>query len=208
METLGSRIRKKRRELKLTQRQVSDAVDVSHVTVSQWEQDLYLPKNIDVLAQVLQCNKEWLKTGKNLQISLNSGDSISISPKNIEQNAEYVGEIEPWGNNTELSEDEVEVPFYTEIELAAGSGSVQVQQNHGPKLRFAKSTLKRHGITPENAACVKVSGNSMEPVLPDGATVGVDTASTKIVDGKMFAIDHDGMLRVKTLYRMPGNGIR
>ncbi|MNJ68152.1 HTH-type transcriptional regulator PrtR [compost metagenome] len=53
-----------------------------------------------------------------------------------------------------------------------------------------------------------VSGNSMEPVLPDGSTVGVNTGATSIIDGKMYAIDDAGQLRVKTLYRIPGGGIR
>ena len=48
----------------------------------------------------------------------------------------------------------------------------------------------------------------MEPVLPHGSTVGVDTSHTDIVDGKMYAINHDGMLRVKMLYKLPGGGIR
>jgi phage repressor protein C with HTH and peptisase S24 domain len=47
----------------------------------------------------------------------------------------------------------------------------------------------------------------MEPVLPDGAVVGVDTSKTGIKDGQMYAIDQDGLLRVKLLYRLP-NGIR
>ncbi|WP_205966184.1 S24 family peptidase, partial [Pseudomonas viridiflava] len=29
-----------------------------------------------------------------------------------------------------------------------------------------------------------------------------------IVDGKMYAINHDGQLRVKMLYRLPGGGVR
>lgn len=48
----------------------------------------------------------------------------------------------------------------------------------------------------------------MEPVLPHGSTVGVDTGTTNVIDGKMYALAHAGQLRVKTLYRIPGGGIR
>ena len=48
----------------------------------------------------------------------------------------------------------------------------------------------------------------MEPVLPHGSTVGVDTSQTNVIDGKMYAINHDGMLRIKTLYKLPGGGLR
>jgi phage repressor protein C with HTH and peptisase S24 domain len=44
----------------------------------------------------------------------------------------------------------------------------------------------------------------MEPALNNGATVGIDTSKKNIVDGKMYAVDHGGMLRVKMLYRLPG----
>lgn len=48
----------------------------------------------------------------------------------------------------------------------------------------------------------------MEPVLADGSTVGVNIGQRQIVDGKMYAIKHDGQLRVKVLYRVPGGGVR
>ena len=48
----------------------------------------------------------------------------------------------------------------------------------------------------------------MEPVIPDGATVGVDTAFTNIVDGEMYAINWAGELYVKVLTRKPGGGLR
>ena len=48
----------------------------------------------------------------------------------------------------------------------------------------------------------------MEPVLPDGATLGVDTYRTSIKDGDIYAIEQLGELRVKLLYKTPGNGLR
>lgn len=201
MDTLGQRIRKRRKALKLTQKQLGDSVKVSHVTVSQWEQDLFAPKNINGLSKALKCQPSYLEKGFPVP-----GEEDDNQVK--ESNAVWEGDIEPWDSSTPLADDEVELPFFTEVELAAGDGSTQVQENQGCKLRFAKSTLRRTNVAPANAACVKVKGNSMEPVLPEGSTIGIDTASKSIVDGKMFAIDHDGMLRVKRLYRIPGGGIR
>ena len=48
----------------------------------------------------------------------------------------------------------------------------------------------------------------MEPVLPDGSTVGINTDAKTIVDGKVYALDHDGMLRIKRLYNLPSGGLR
>ncbi|MGF6692675.1 LexA family transcriptional regulator [Metapseudomonas resinovorans] len=119
-----------------------------------------------------------------------------------------VSPIEVWDDSTPLGPDEVELPFYKEVEISAGMGSEVMLETNGAKLRFGKRSLQRKGISPETAACAPVTGNSMEPVLPDGSTVGVDTSSTQIQDGKMYAIDHSGQLRVKLLYRLPGGGIR
>ena len=44
--------------------------------------------------------------------------------------------------------------------------------------------------------------------MPDGTCVGVNTAEKSIRDGKIYAIDHGGLLRVKYLYRRPGGGVR
>ncbi|MNJ20868.1 HTH-type transcriptional regulator PrtR [compost metagenome] len=116
--------------------------------------------------------------------------------------------IEIWDDETPIGEDEVELPFFKEVELSAGKGSEVMLETNGRKLRFGKRSLQRKNIDPQSAACVPVSGNSMEPVLPDGSTVGVDLSATTIQDGKMYAIDHDGQLRVKLLYRLPGAGLR
>lgn len=122
--------------------------------------------------------------------------------------AKIIGDIEPWDSITPIEDDEIEVPFLKEVQLAAGAGSTFQEDNNGFKLRFAKSTLRRLNVQFDNAVCVEVIGNSMEPVLPNGATVGVDMGCTEIKDGKMYAIDYGDLLRVKLLYAVPGGKVR
>lgn len=122
--------------------------------------------------------------------------------------AQIIGGIIPWDSKTPLYGDDVEVPFLKEVKISAGSGSLLQEDHNGYKLRFAKSTLRRLNVQPENAVCVEVIGNSMEPVLPDGSTVGVDLGNKIIKDGKMYAIDYGDFLRVKVLYLMPKGRIR
>ncbi|MEN8619545.1 XRE family transcriptional regulator [Shewanella baltica] len=156
----------------------------------------------EILAKVLGVSPAEILYGD----SHNSYDSNTKTKP--ESNAEWHAGFDLWDGDTPLKDDEVALPFFREVELAAGNGSTFVQENGGCKLRFAKSTLKKSNVDPQHAACVTVSGNSMSPVLRNGTTVGVDTSKKSIVDGEMYAIDHDGMLRVKMLYRMPGGGIR
>jgi phage repressor protein C with HTH and peptisase S24 domain len=118
--------------------------------------------------------------------------------------------IETWDDNTPLDDDEVYVPFLQEVELAAGSGRFAITESSSSRLRFFKKDLRHNNVQFNNAKCVAVSGNSMLPVLRDGATVGVNVGKNSlgdIIDGDMYAINHNGQLRVKQLYRLP-SGIR
>lgn len=126
-----------------------------------------------------------------------------------ERNRGYLLEgMAAWDDATPLDTDDVEIPLFKEVEMAAGAGHTHQIEINGRKLRFSKATLKAAGVDIANAACATVSGNSMERLIPDGATIGVDRGRTQIRDGEIYAIDHDGMLRVKYLYRMPGGGLR
>ncbi|WP_315810408.1 LexA family transcriptional regulator [Pseudomonas sp. C9-3] len=126
----------------------------------------------------------------------------------IEAEAVMEGPIEVWSDDTPVPDDEIAVPFLKEVELAAGSGRLSIELNDRRRLRFGKYSLRNQGVDPEGARCVTVSGNSMEPVLRNGSTVGVDTSQTRVIDGDMYAINHSGQLRVKQLYRLPGGGLR
>ncbi|MCO6504746.1 MAG: helix-turn-helix transcriptional regulator [Snodgrassella sp.] len=126
--------------------------------------------------------------------------------KVTESNAIYLGTMEVWDNTTPVGEDEVEVPFYKEICLSAGSGFADnIEDYNGFRLRFARSTLKKHSINPAYVVCVTADGDSMSPVIPDGSTIGINTDDTQIRDGKIYAINHDGLLRIKILKKRPGN---
>ena len=79
-QTIGERIRLRRKELKLTQKDVSSAIKgVSNVAVSQWESNTTKPnaENILDLALVLRCDVRWLLRGE--------GES-NIAPADIGMN--------------------------------------------------------------------------------------------------------------------------
>lgn len=119
-------------------------------------------------------------------------------------------DISLWDDDTPVDDDEVSVPFLREVELAAGSGRFVIEESERSSLRFGKRSLRHNGVQFDQAKCVTVRGNSMLPVLRDGATVGVNAGKSAIgdiVDGDLYAINHNGQLRVKQLYRLP-TGIR
>lgn len=200
MSTLGKRIAQKREQSGLSQSELARRLGLSPQAIQKWESEVSVPRGrrLDEIAGALSTSVGFLVTG----------EAATEAQRKIESNATMIGSIDVWDDDTPLDDDEVYVPFLKEVELSAGSGKTVVEQSHKQKLRFGKLTLRRQGVQPSEAVCVTVSGNSMEPVLPDKSTVGVDQGSTSVVDGKMYAIDHDGQLRVKTLYRLPGGGIR
>jgi len=68
MSTIGSRIRQKRKQLRLTQKEVATYLGVTPSAVTQWEADSTTPAadNILDLAKILSCDAEWiLRGGKN-----------------------------------------------------------------------------------------------------------------------------------------------
>ncbi|WP_444757167.1 S24 family peptidase [Pseudomonas sp. A014] len=115
-----------------------------------------------------------------------------------------------WDDQSPIEDDEVVVPYLHEVELAAGSGRFAIEQTEGSNLRFGKRSLRKNGVQFDSARCVTVRGNSMLPVLRDGAIVGVDVAKSSfgdIIDGDIYALNHNGQLRIKQVYRTP-TGIR
>lgn len=125
-----------------------------------------------------------------------------------ESELHLIGEISPWGSDTPLESEEVEVPLYKEVEISAGNGATSVQAIPGRCIRLSRSTLRDAGVEPANAMAATVAGNSMSRLILDGSTVGIDKGTTHIIDGEIYAIEHSGMLRVKYLYRQPGGGLR
>lgn len=151
------------------------------------------------IAHALGVRPEWLSDGSGPMRDENKYESIPPT-------SEW-GKVEPWDDKTPLCEDEVTIPFLKDIEFACGDGCVQDEDHNGYKMRFSKSTLRRVGANSDGSGvlCFPVKGNSMEPLIPDGATVAINTLDKRIVDGKIYAINQDGWKRLKILYRTGAN---
>lgn len=199
----------RREELNLTQSEVAELTTQRLTSGEKLTQQSYAAfekgksqtsRHAPAIATVLGVLPEYLK--------LTGGTEAPQAQPTREAEATLLGPISVWDDDTPLDDDEVEVPLLKEVELSAGSGRTAIQEFSSAKLRFGKYTLRRQGVPPESAVCVSVYGNSMEPVLPHGSTVGVDRSKTSIKDGDIYALSHNGHLRVKTLYRLPTGGIR
>lgn len=198
--------------------EIAEACGVTPSAVTQWTTGLtqsIKPENLAALAKATGTTMEWLATGEGAMEALRrntlvDSDQTSGQPGHIQGPRAGIAldSFSLWDDDTPLDEDEVALPLFKEVEMAAGSGTQHSVEINGRKLRFSKATLRAAGVDPANAACATVTGNSMERLILDGATVGIDRGRTQIADGEIYAIDHDGMLRVKYVYRLPGGGMR
>lgn len=197
--TLAERLKEARTLRGLTQKALGDLVGVSQAAIQKIETGkANQTTKLVELANALMVKPEWLSSGVGPMRS-------DAKESNIGPESEW-GTVDAWDKNTPLPADEVEVPFLKDIEFACGDGRVQCEDHNGFKLRFSKATLRRVGANSDGSGvlCFPASGDSMEPVIPDGATVAVDTGNKRIIDGELYAINQGDLKRIKQLYRKPG----
>ena len=196
MKGSGERLRNLLDLRRIPRKDFAEAMSISPQQLNNWFGRDVPGAQLLRASDLLGVRPQWLSDGEEPRDQPAVDDHPELIPFSV------------WDDETPLSDDEVEVPFLREVELAAGSGRTVIQENGSLKLRFGKRSLRNQGVHFQDAVCVTVAGNSMEPVLRGGSTVGVDRGKRDVVDGDLYALSHDGQLRVKQLYRLPGGGLR
>ncbi|WP_223415649.1 MULTISPECIES: S24 family peptidase [unclassified Pseudomonas] len=155
---------------------------------------------MEAVARKLSVNSEWLKylegpkDAKHLRLVSDTGNTFDAQALR--------------GIYTVIEPTDVELPFYKEMPVAPGSSKTHVVEDTSHPIRLPRSHLDSLEINHADAICAYMIGNSMAEKIEDGSTIAIDRGLTQIVDGEIYAIEHDGMLRIKYLHRMPGNGLR
>lgn len=194
--SISERVKLRRTELGLTQTELATRAGTSQQAIQQLEEGkTKRPRYLPELSVALGCSVKWLLTGTNPP----RGDEI---PPESEW-----GSVDAWDSSTPLPDDEVEVPFLKDIELACGDGSSGSEDYNGFMLRFSKATLRRVGAQKGKVLCFPAHGDSMEPIIPEGTTVAINLLDKKITDGKVYAINQDGWKRLKVLVRSGPNKV-
>lgn len=198
--TFSERLNKAMKDAGYTQGSLAKAVGMAQSSVNKLLNGAASSRKTVEIAAALGVSPEWLSSG----VGPIKRDE-ALPPESTWR------KVDAWDKNTPLPTDEVEVPFLKDIEFACGDGRIQSDDHNGFKLRFSKATLRRVGANTDGSGvlCFPATGDSMEPMIPDGTTVAIDTHNKRIVDGKLYAIGQadggDGQLkRIKQLYRKPG----
>lgn len=213
-QNLPKVIAEAREKIGLNQSELARRLSVSPQAVQAWEAGRATPRasKFRDLAKALQIPAHVLLRASGVITEANVSEYLRKYEDQGQAALEdqLLKDMSLWDESTPLEDDEVYVPLLREVELSAGSGRFAIEERPTSHLRFLKQDLRSNGVQLANAKCVAVSGNSMFPVLRDGATVGVNIGRnqlTDVVDGEMYAISHNGQLRIKQVFRLP-SGLR
>ena len=91
-----------------------------------------------------------------------------------------------------------------DVASAAGGGALFDQESIVGRLAFRRAWLDRHAIDATQAAVISVSGESMEPTLPEGSVILVDRARRRRRTDHVFVVRTDEGLVVKRARRDVG----
>lgn len=110
-----------------------------------------------------------------------------------------VGPGEPHAANDKFEK----VPELSDVRLAAGDGIENDDETQTGVIQFRRSFLRSVGADAGKARVVYAKGDSMEPVIKDGAALLVvpneDLTLRDLAGGGVYAINYDGKMIVKTV---------
>ncbi|MFJ2712327.1 helix-turn-helix transcriptional regulator [Pseudomonas sp. NPDC087346] len=155
---------------------------------------------MEEVSRLLSVNSDWLKTGDgakdspSLQMPASNGDTFDAQSIR--------------GVYTVIDPNDIDLPFFKETPVTTGSKKTHVILDPEQSIRLPRVHLDILEIKHTDAICAHMIGNSMAERIADGSTIAIDRGLTQVVDGEIYAIEHDGMLRIKYLHRMPGNALR
>jgi len=109
------------------------------------------------------------------------------------------GPGEPLAENDEFEA----VPELADVRLAAGDGIENHDETQTGVLQFRRSFLRSVGAVSGKGKVVYARGDSMEPIIQDGAALLVvineDLTLRDLAGGGVYAINYDGKMIVKTV---------
>lgn len=177
---LSTRLRQARKDAGLTQQELADRAGLAQATISKMESgQISQTTEILTLARVLGVNPDWLARG--------------IGPKEKSSPSEVA-----------LGSEDFPAIRRVEMKVTAGiSGfSIEPLQGEEDPIAFRADWFAKRGYRPDALYALSVGGNSMEPGLSSGDTVVINTLDRQPTDGGVFAINYEGELVIKRLFRI------
>lgn len=186
MSTAEQRIEKITRDHSISKSELAEIACTTPQNVTNWiNRNGISRKKAKLISEKLGYDLKWLLYGGDGNIN----DS-ELNP------VEWESLSEEEQNNGRF----VTIPVL-DVELSAGFGACPTMEQEMYTLPFRSITLKQRNIPIDMAKVVKVAGDSMEPRLFDKDIISINTADTRIRDGKIYAVRVNDLQKVKILIR-------
>lgn len=186
---LAERIRLVRKSCgNLERDEFSSLIGVSKNTLAYYERGERTPD-----AKVLEAYRD--RFGVNLNWLVSGEDEMFHTQRARLQ-------AQPMGNTTTSTQAAFAfLPFYEDVEAAAGSGAAVISDAAHSVIGFARDLLRESGASPQNCTVIRAKGDSMSPTIPDGALLVVDHSQRDIANGFITVIGVGDDLLVKRVRR-------
>ncbi len=190
-EQIGKRIDDLVKKSPLNNREISELVGVSKVTVGKWRKGETEPTatNVVRLAEVLNSSVEFITQGdlpKEVQDLLNQCSSPQTATE--EDNAHRIG-----------------IDFY-DVHACCGDGdSIFEYEPLKEKLFFKPDFFKKRNLKEKHCVMMYAKNDSMEYYICDGDAVMIDKSANNVKDGQVYAVWFEGELMIKRIFKN-GNG--
>ncbi|MGY2290106.1 LexA family transcriptional regulator [Pseudomonas sp. SDO528_S397] len=194
MNTSGDRLKALLREVHLSASDFAKNRDVTPQHVNNWFKRGVPMGRLDEFAELLCVTSRWLRTGEGPKHPPANFQLEGANTSNVYHIAQEHGRYLP----TPVPEPEkldVEIPLHPHFTSTE-------------RIRLSLQALHTMNVHPERVLAAYMVGNSMADMIQDGSTLGIDCGRKQIIDGEIYALEHDGMLRIKYLYNRPGGGLR
>jgi phage repressor protein C with HTH and peptisase S24 domain len=185
----------KKKELNLNQLKVGDLMNISQGAVNHYLNGINALnyESASQFAKILQVPVSDFspRLAKKIQ---------TLVPRDFASNVGAKGNYLLWDDDNPLPDNKyVLVNYYKDARLAAGDGSYDCTDYNKFKIAFPRGALQKCGVSPNKAVCMTIKGDSMKPILPDGAIVGVNLDGKRIINNEIYAFRYSGDLHVKQL---------
>lgn len=182
-----------------SQAELARELNLPEQNITNWKSRGVPKIKIIELAEKWGFRTQWLNTGEGSMIDepppLFSRSSVkqerveyNVDPINLEDNPDY--------------------PSIRRVNLRLSAGIVGFSIDHDiddkSPIVMQRQWFESRGYNPSKLLATGVRGDSMSPGMNDGDTVVINTEDTTPVDGVAFAINYEGELTVKRLFRDAG----
>lgn len=179
MNRSGERLKALLRECGLTPSDFAAQRRVSSQHINNWFTRGIPIARLDEMAELFCVQRRWLLTGE--------------GPKHPHSFLRmYAPQTSPMQTPSEQPAPLVQVPF-NELRNA------ELIALDGHHLAMPASALEALAVPVDKAICMTMPADNMAPCIPRDAILAIDLSYTQVVDGEIYALLHNGRLRVNSL---------